>query len=227
MKFWTDNVPNSTRIRNLEYCYPKMKDLSNYLNSKGLDSVCKVYDFSPDKIFEHSEHRPYGPNEYKKAEKTNLIIRENQEFDYIFMFDIDTFFVESDFDKVFNIVNNIPKRKLYTFDAAKLGDETLNKIDDGLELDFYSEPFRYAYSGDKDNGPLAFGVKGGLGGVYICDINLIIEAGWFNENYIKWGGEDGEMLSRIMTNIRDFEHVAVRDFAPFHLPHYQDWSNML
>lgn len=226
MKFWTDNQPDSTRIRNVNYCFPRLINLGNFLKSKGIDCVYKLYDFSPEKVFDYAEHRPYNLGEYKKAEKTNLIIKENLDCNYIFMFDTDTFFVESDFDKIFDLFYQIPEKRIYTFDLAKLDQETIIKLQNGEQVNFYDEHFNYAYSGDKSNGPLGNGSRGGLGGVYICDMKLIIENGFFDENYVGWGGEDGDMLSRIMSSDISYDLRSVNSFAPFHLPHFMDFNNI-
>lgn len=226
MKFWTDNQPNSTRLRNVNYCFPKLQELGKFLKEKGIDCVCKLYDFSPEKIISYAEHRPYNLGEYKKAEKTNLIINENIECDYIFMFDTDTFFVEKDFQLIYELLHEIPKRRIHTFDLAKLDEQTIVKMIENQEVDFFAEHFNYAYSGAKINGPLGHGNMGGLGGVYVCDLDLITENGGFDENYVGWGGEDGDMLGRIMYSGKQYELIPVRTFAPFHLPHYCDWNNI-
>lgn len=226
MKFWTDNQPDSTRLRNTHYCFPKLIELSEFLKTKGINCVAKLYDFSPEKIIDFAEHRPYNLGEYKKAEKTNLIINENLEFDYIFMFDTDTFFSDPDYESVYELIRNISYGKIITFDLAKLDNETIPKIENGEKVDFISEPFSYAYGGDKKNGPFGNGSRGGLGGVYICDIKLITKNGGFDERYVGWGGEDGDMLSRIMTSNIQHELIPVNSFAPFHLPHFSDWNNI-
>lgn len=225
MKFWTDGQSQSTRIRNVEFCFPKLEELGNFLNSNGINTVCKLYDFSPEQVFDFAEHRPYKLGEYKKAEKTNLILRENPNCDYIFMFDTDTFFIASDYVIIYDLLKEIPNRRIYTFDLAKLDESTVQKIKMNQEIDFHSEPFSYAYSGNKENGPLGNGNMGGLGGVYICDTSLIIENGGFDERYVGWGGEDGDMLGRIMYSGKPYDLRPVRSVAPFHLPHFCDWNN--
>jgi len=226
MKFWTDGQENSTRFRNVQYCYPKMINLDKYLKSKGIKCEVKIYDFSPIKIIEGSIHIPYELGEYRKAEKTNLILKNNMNsFDFIFMFDSDTFFVEEDYPKIFEIVNQLKKRDIVTFDAAKLHEDSVFKIEEGVKFNLYDEDWWYAYSGHKINGPLAFGMGGGLGGVYICDIELLVESGGFNEDIVGWGAEDGDMINRIIHSGKPYSFKPQRDFAPFHLPHFVDREN--
>jgi hypothetical protein len=224
MKFWTDGKENSDRIRNLKYTLPRMFELSNYLKLNGVDNEAKIYDFSPTKIVPTAIHIPYPLSEYRKGEKTNLILRENKQFDYIFMFDCDTFFSEKDFHKVLEITKSLQKRKIVTFDLAKLEESTMDKIEKGVNFELHDEKWWFAYSGPKENGPL-FHTGGGLGGVYICDMELLNENGGFNEEIVGWGSEDGDMLSRIFNSNKPFEILPQRLFAPFHLPHFTDWGN--
>jgi predicted glycosyltransferase involved in capsule biosynthesis len=224
-KFWTDGVENSTRLRNVMFCYPKMIELTDYLKSNGVDCEFKIYDFSPERIIDVAEHRPYKLSEYKKAEKTNLIINENSNFNYIFMFDSDEFFDEKDYTNILNILNNLGDRKIYTFDAAKLEQDTVNKLKNNETVNFFEEQYSFAYSGKKENGPLFAGIVGGLGGVFICDLDLLRENGGFDQSFVGWGGEDGDMLSRIMYSGKEYQLLPQRDFFPFHLPHFSDWSN--
>jgi hypothetical protein len=66
---------------------------------------------------------------------------------------------------------------------------------------------------------------GGLGGVYLIDTNLLTKLGGFDENYVNWGAEDGEMLSRIMYSGLKHTIVPTKNFSPFHLPHFIDRTN--
>lgn len=40
------------------------------------------------------------------------------------------------------------------------------------------------------------------------------------------GGEDGDMMGRIWKNGFSNKIKPIRNFAPFHLPHYSDWGNI-
>jgi predicted glycosyltransferase involved in capsule biosynthesis len=141
------------------------------------------------------------------------------------MFDCDAFFEDSDFEKIFQIMSNLKKRKIITFDLAKLDESTVEKIKNNQNVNFYDENCWFAYAGEKINGPLGNGTSGGLGGVYLCDLDLLRENGGFDESYVGWGGEDGNMMDRIMYSGREYELLPQRNLVPFHLPHFCDWSN--
>jgi predicted glycosyltransferase involved in capsule biosynthesis len=225
MKFWDDGHPNSTRVRNTLFTWPELKKLSVFLNNSDINCESKLYDFSPEQIVEGSIHKPYGLGEYKKSEKTNVILKENSEFDFVFMFDSDAFFLETDYLKILEILKNLVDGDIITFDLAKLEEKDVDGIIQGQTVDFEKTDWSYAYSGNKEFGPLAHGHRGNLGGVYLCDIKLILENGGFDENFIGWGGEDGDMVSRIYSSGMKFNHKSVNNFAPFHLPHFYDWGS--
>ena len=224
IKFWTDGQENSTRIRNVNYSWGKLKLLNSFLLKNNINSVAHLYDFSPEKILEESIHIPFEMGSYMKSAKTNKIIESNNDCDFIFMFDCDTFFVQNDFNFLLEIIKSLESGDFITFDLAKLDEkDTISTI----ENDFVDENFNwsYAYSGDKINGPLCCGHRGGLGGVYICDLNLLREVGGFNEKYVGWGGEDGDMVDRILISGLTHRQISINKIAPFHLSHFCDWSN--
>jgi predicted glycosyltransferase involved in capsule biosynthesis len=225
MKFWWDGQENSTRSRNVSFTWQQLKNLSVFLDTKGVQCSAKLYDFSPEKIIEDSNHIPYPLGEYKKSEKTNIILKENIDFDFVFMFDSDAFFTVQDYEKVLDIIIKLEKGDMITFDLAKLEDKNVRDIVNNKFVDKENTDWSYAYSGEKKYGPLAHGHRGNLGGVYLCDIKLILESGGFDEAYVGWGGEDGRMVDKIQQSKLPYKHKPTGDFSPFHLPHYSDWGN--
>lgn len=225
MKFWYDGQEDSTRTRNVIYCWNNLKQLNTFVNnnSKNFTAHCYLFDFSPKKIIDDAIHIPYPIGEYKKAEKTNIILKQYvNNLDYFMMFDSDTFFDVQDYDSLIKIIDNLQENDIITFDAAKLHD--INSCFTNDLFDKTKADWHYAYSGKKENGPLN-GYKGGIGGVYIIDTSILLNLGGFNEKYIGWGGEDGEMMDRIYNygfanNIKPQQSIA-----PFHMPHFCDYNN--
>ena len=222
MIFWHDGHSDSTRIKNVEFSWPELKNLCSFLRENGFNCDHKLYDFSVIKQFEDAIHVPYDTLEFKKAEKLNHIIKSNLQYDYLVMFDCDMFFFKKDYDKVLTIFKNVTKRTLTTFDAAKL--HINHDIVNDENFNPYDHDWSYAYSGNKENGPLSSGRLGGLGGIYICDMELLKEIEFFDENFTRWGGEDGDLLNKIYY-LNNTRIIPVREFAPFHLPHFSDWNN--
>jgi predicted glycosyltransferase involved in capsule biosynthesis len=224
MKFWDDGQPNSTRIRNVKYCWEELKKFTKFLNDNNVNVVCNLYDFSVEKIMEESRHFSYPLGVYKKAEKTNIILKEQKDYDFFMMVDCDAFFYKEDYIKFLDLFNSLNDGDVVTFDLAKLEDRIQDFIIDG-EFVLENADWSYAYSGKRELGPLK-GYMGGLGGVYLCYTNLLTELGGFDEKYVGWGGEDGEMFSRIWESQIKHKFIPVNHFAPFHLPHFSDWGSI-
>jgi len=224
MKFWDDGQSNSTRIRNVKYSWEELKLFTSYLKKEGLNVDCFLYDFSPEKIIDDSIHIPYPLGEYKKAEKTNIILNRSSTYDFFMMVDCDAFFHKDDYLKFLELFRSLKENNVVTFDLAKLNDNVSDYLIDG-EFHIEKADWSYAYSGNRSNGPLHQYI-GGLGGVYICYTHLLNKLGGFDEKFVGWGGEDGEIMDRIYTNGYSDKIKPTRHFAPFHLPHYCDWGNI-
>lgn len=223
--FWTDGKPNSTRERNVHYTWSRMKHLSEFLKENNLNCETKIYDFSPTKIVSDSVHIPYKLGEYKKAQKVNIILNDNKNFDFVMMFDSDCFFIESDYDKILKTLKSLNYNDVVSFDCAKLDEGSISSIIENNYLDVENTDWWFAFSGEKKNGPLFAGIRGGLGGVYIADLKLLNNIGMFDEKYRGWGEEDQEIINRIYS-YPSHCHISIRDFFPFHLPHFVDLENL-
>ena len=223
MKFWDDGQPDSTRIRNVNFSWEELKKLSTYLNDNGINAKASLYDFSPEQIISDSIHISYPLGVYKKSEKTNIILKDKQNYDFFMVIDCDAFFHVQDYEKLLELIKSLDKGDVCTFDLAKLNDNVSDYIvDDNFIIE--RADWSYAYSGSKENGPLRHHT-GGLGGVYISDTKLLISLGGFDEKYVGWGAEDGDMMDRIY-NSKIFHRIKpTNSFAPFHIPHLSEWGN--
>jgi len=223
MKFWDDGHENSTRIRNVNFSWNELKKLTKYLQNNGINVSSTLYDFSPEQIMPDSIHISYPLGVYKKAEKTNIILKDKKNYDFFMMIDCDAFFYEKDYEVLFNLIKGLNKGDVCTFDLAKLEDNISDYIIDGNFI-IDKANWSYAYSGARENGPLRHHT-GGLGGVYLCDTELLLSLGGFDEKYEGWGGEDGDMMGRIYYTHITHSIKPTNNFAPFHLPHFSDWGN--
>ncbi len=225
MKFWHDGQVNSTRVRNVKYCWEDLKLLTEFINtnSNNYSAACFLFDFSPEKIIEDAIHIPYPLGEYKKAEKTNIILKQYvNNYNYFMMFDCDTFFDKADYDDLLYIIESLEPNSVTTFDAAKLSN--IDECFMNNKFDRSKADWSYAYSGPKSNGPLN-GYSGGIGGVYIIETSILLNLGGFDEKYIGWRGEDGDMMDRIYNSGMNTVIKPQNKIAPFHMPHFCDYSN--
>lgn len=225
MKFWHDGKNDSTRLRNVQFCWNELKNLWNYLIQHNIKGNINLYDFSETKFMDDATHIPYPTGTYRKAEKTNIILKQQSHCNFFMMIDSDAFFDTDDYNLVLDTILNLNTGDVITFDLAKL-DNNINNYIINNKFNKNLADWSYAYSGNRINGPLN-GYSGGLGGVYICDTNLLLSLGGFDEKYKGWGGEDGDMLGRIMYSSILHSIKPIRNFAPYHLPHFSDWGNEL
>ena len=167
MKFWYDGQEDSTRVRNVNFAWKELKKLDFFLHENGIDSSIKLYDFSPEKIIDEAIHISYPLGVYKKAEKTNIILKENADSDFFMMIDCDAFFDKTDYDKFLDLLKNLQKGDVVTFDLAKLDHAIIDQylVNDEFVLD--KADWSYAYSGDRKNGPLGCGHMGEIGRAHV------------------------------------------------------------
>lgn len=231
IKFWWDGENDSTRLRNVNFTWPAMKKLQQTASERGVDCEAFVYDFSPEKKLDDAIHIPYPLSVYKRAEKINKIIHDlkSKQFDVLVLSDCDLFLHEQDHVKFIESIKQRQPGEVIFHDAAQLDSDTSNKIVDANgEFNPEEISYRFSYSGDKSNGPLK-SVPGGFGGLYVCDLNTIIDGGGYDEGYVAWGGEDGNLLSRLIEKkILTWGQIkSTRDYFPYHLNHFRDHTNPL
>lgn len=222
--FWDDGLDNSDRIKSARFTSVKLIELCEHLKQNGVECVYNFYDFSPTKIIDNSIHIPFPLGEFRKSEKLNLIIKEQSTSEFICVVDSDCFFHKSDFSNFLETIHKLNEYDIITFDAAKL-DKTSSELIMIDDENLNTIEFSYAYSGDKHQGPLSGGRRGGFGGIFICKTKLLIDFGGFNEDYKTWGGEDGELLDRILQSYNHNKLLPIRNYSPFHLHHFSDWGN--
>jgi len=226
MMFWTDGLPDKTRDRNVAIAWPEMNKLADFLRKNNITAECNMYDFSVEPVLDYATHIPYPQGTYKRAEKANTVLKRANG-DYFMLFDCDCFFRSSDYSKLLELFKTIHEKQLHTFDAMTPQD-TIGDIFEGDNRfnEQYVKTWWYSHSGLQELGPLANGMKAGLGGVYIINTRLFLNNGGYNERFTVWGGEDGEAMSMLTHKISDLDIRPNRDFAPIHLPHDRDIHNI-
>jgi hypothetical protein len=210
--FWTDGKENSDRERNVKFSIEKMNELVNYLTNHGCDVEYLIYDFSHDKIISNSIHLPYPLSVYKRSEKINLVLNKIDS-DFFSIIDADCFFDEINYDDILKLYMELDEDSVYNFDWKKIR----NKI----YIDFEN---RLLLNKDEWDYAMGNGTVGGLGAFFIVPTKKIKDIGGFDETIETWGGEDGEVLDRLL---RITKRVPIKHFSPYHLPHFTDWGNKL
>lgn len=205
MTFWNNEVSN--RIRNVNFTWSELKKLNAYLIKNSVQTNLKLYDFYNTQKLPESIHVPFPSNSFCKSEKLNKIIDDSTD-DFFFMFDCDCFFEEKDYPSILNIIQNIKPTERVFFDSAKLSKEYSEEaIVKGI-----NHEWDWLVCKKNNN------VKprsGSYGGVYISCMNIIKQAGKYNESFENWG-EDDELGDKVMKISNNYKHET---FYPYHLWH--------
>lgn len=214
--FWTDGRIPCDRTRNALFSVQENKKLAEYLK---VDYKC--FDFSPEQVIEDAIHIPYPLGVYKRSEKLNRIIRD-YEYDNYFSFDSDAFFSEQDYPKVAEQLFYQHKDRLNCFDMAELDANTTEKVVAGEEVNLKESYVDFTYSKQGRKGPFVWN-SGGLGGVFLCSRDLIINNGWYDESYTTWGDEDVALYNKIKESGSSI--LLSKTVFPYHLNHFRDLDN--
>lgn len=212
--FWTDNLPNSTRERNVSYAINELKNLVSFL-SQHIDCKYKVYDYSPEKFIQESIHIPYGASVYKRSEKINNILSQTTS-DLFSIIDSDCFVCREDYNKLAEILVNSSVESCITFDVLDFSAEDTDKI-----VYKNADPNQFVVSSRFP------GRAGGLGAFFITNTNNLKKNGGFNEKFTTWGGEDGEIYHKINMD-ESIKKIACNKeiIRLFHLSHISERDNI-
>ena len=215
--FWTDGVENSTRDRNAKYSAKELKNLSDYLQGRGIDCTYQIFDYSPAQIIEDSTHIPYPVSVFKKSEKINNVLNDCHT-DLFAVMDSDCFVCREDYEKLADILLSVDNNCCITFDV----------------LDFTEEDTQKIIYGDVSPSDLAKNVSsrfpgraGGLGAFYITNTQNLKDHKGFNLNYTAWGGEDGEIYDKIYRD-GSIQKIPCNNemIKLYHLSHFSDRENI-
>lgn len=221
MLFWHNG--DNERLENTKFCWYKAKELAHYLNSNKIKTDCNLFDFSSIKNFEDSIHIPLNEEYYQRSKKINYALNYKLNDSNVFsIIDSDCYFHSSYYpeflqDILLSFKSNavmtyqlidIPREKKYDYIDFKNFSE---KFTD-LKININSHNFVYRHSG-------GFGT---MGGFFICGTNALKSIGGFNENFLTWGAEDDEALTRIKSKQTWFPK---HNKGPIHLGHKKDLSN--
>ena len=210
--FWTDGKENSDRLRNTIFTIEKNKFLVDYINKNGGKVNYRIYDFSPEKMIDEAIHIPYPLSVYKRSEKINIALK-NSTAQFFSIIDGDCFFDEEEFPSILELYKNLDPKKVYNFDWKKISYEKDVDFEKRILLD--KNAFDYAIGHNR---------TGGLGAFFIVSTKALKKIGGFDPSFITWGGEDNEVLERLLVTLTREE---IKYIAPYHLPHFTEWDNKL
>jgi carbamoyltransferase len=219
MLFWTDGLENSTRERNVNFTWNYLKNMTRYLQSRGVECKCTLYDYSPEKLMNEAIHIPYPLGTFKKAEKLKAIIDSLSDEEYVCNVDSDVFVHKSEWDGLFNIITNLDPVTAELFNFREIEPQELyvnfNTGEASLEK---NTPCKYLFTP---------GHSGSFGGFFIARIRAIKEAGNFDPRCKVWGAEDDGLLNNWISKNYRYNRTRDLDITPVHLSHIVDRTNPL
>jgi hypothetical protein len=200
--FWVSNDPD--RIRNILFTSVKNKEMVDFLKNKGLDIHYNLYDFSKEKFIPYDDviHIP-SDKKFYKSWKVNRVIERCRDYDYIINIDADVFFLEDNYDYIYDILSKLDKSNDYYV-------SNLNDLINPKEINFSKKII------NKDRLIFYQRYVNSLGPFYIIEVQKLFDVGGFDETFTVWGGEDDELSERL---VRYGMNKKTLEYNPIHLPH--------
>ena len=208
----------STRKQNTMVSWDLTKKMVNNLKNRGLDIQCFLFEFGENFEFEDSIKIETKLDFYERSKKINMVLNHpvNQESKFLSIMDSDLFFIEDQYDEVYNDIKSLENEKrssFYTYNLLDLDDKqrtyVLNTESTTVDFEKLKEikeslVWRHSWG------------SGTLGGYFIAPTDDLKKMGGFDENYITWGAEDDDALTRLKNYSA---WVMQKNKGPYHLFH--------
>ena len=206
------------RKENTMISWVQLKKMITYLNEKGANTNCYLFEFGETFLFEDSIKLGFNLEFFDKSKKNNLIINHsiNDNCDFISIMDSDLFFVEEQYDMIYDHIKeleNTETKVFFTYNLLDIHEQERLEILDLENLEINKEKFNELNT--KFSWRHSWGA-GVLGGIFIVPKNEIRKMGGFDENFLTWGAEDDEAHQRI----KDYcSWIPKMNQGPYHLYH--------
>ena len=216
MMFWDTGC--QIRKENTMISWVQLKKMVNYLKEKNVDVNCYLFEYGETFLFDDSINVDLQLDFYEKAKKNNLIINHsiNDNCDFISIMDSDLFFVEEQYDMIYDHIKeleNTETKVFFTYNLLDIHEQERLEILDLENLEINKEKFNELNT--KFSWRHSWGA-GVLGGIFIVPKNEIRKMGGFDENFLTWGAEDDEAHQRI----KDYcSWIPKTNQGPYHLYH--------
>jgi predicted glycosyltransferase involved in capsule biosynthesis len=187
------------RLENTKVSWSETKKFTEFLKSKNLECDCFLFEFGKNFIFEDSIKIEMDLDYYERSKKINLCLNYevNDNCSFIAIMDSDTFFLEDDYESMYQDFLNITNSKfkeVYTYNLLDVNKTEREKI-----IDFSTHKIKHDLVNtirSNFSWRHSFGA-GTMGGFFICPIEELKKIGGFDEKYLTWGAEDDDALTRL------------------------------
>lgn len=208
----------SIRKQNTMVSWDMTKKMVNNLKERGLDIQCFLFEFGETFQFEDSIKIELKLEYYERSKKINVVLNHdvNKDSKFLSIMDSDLFFIEEQYDEVYNDIKSIENSSRSIFYTYNLLDLNENQRSYVLNTEFNSVDIeKLKESKDSLVWRHSWG-SGTLGGYFIAPTNTMKKMGGFDENYITWGAEDDDALTRLKNHS---SWVPQMNKGPYHLFH--------
>lgn len=214
----------STRKQNTIVSWESTKKMVENLKNRGLEVQCFLFEFGENFQFEDSIKIETKLDFYERSKKINIVLNHpvNQESKFLSIMDSDLFFIEEQYDEVYNDIISIANQNnssFYTYNLLDLDesqrtyvlDESSSTVDI-QKLKEIKESLAWRHSWG----------SGTLGGYFIAPTDSLKKMGGYDENYKTWGAEDDDALTRLKNHSA---WVPQYFKGPYHLFHPRNTSD--
>jgi len=217
MLYW--NNGDEERYENTSFCWNKAKDLIHFINTKGIEAKCYLFDFSAEKNFDDAIHIPLNDKYYQRSKKINYALNYPENNSDIFsIIDSDCYFHKSYYNNLIEDIHlSFNNNFVLTYQLFDIDRQRRHQY-----IDFKNNIEKFYDFNINNFGRRHYVGFGTMGGFFICSSKKLKEIGGFNEKFLTWGIEDDEALSRLK---RLQCWWPMKDRGPIHLGHKKDLND--
>jgi predicted glycosyltransferase involved in capsule biosynthesis len=185
------------RNENTKISWRETKKMVESLKERGLNISCSLFEFGRKFYFDDSIKIEMDLDYYERSKKINIALNHeiNNDVKFVGIMDSDLFFIEEQYDEIFDNVRELEingDSKFFTYNLLDI-DENQRKqviVDSEIDLEILNNlksdfVFRHSWG------------SGTLGGFFLSPLNKLKDMGGYNENYLTWGAEDDDALTRL------------------------------
>jgi len=187
------------RRQNTIVSWKQLKKMTNVLIEKGLNFNAYMFEFGNNFIFEDSIKISDPLEYYEKSKKNNLAINHsvNDSCDFIAIMDSDLFFIEEQYDMIYNHIKELENSSNEVFFTYNLMDIHENERKEIIDFETYEINIKKlnekssTYIWRHNSG------SGTLGGFFLVPMIKLKKIQGFDENFLTWGAEDDDAYVRL------------------------------
>jgi hypothetical protein len=128
------------RKENAKISWKLLKKMVSFLQKKGLNIKCSLFEYGNDFYFEDSVKIKINLSYYERSKKINIALNHeiNENIDYVGIMDSDLFFTEEQYDEIYEDVKKIETNNIFlTYNALDIEEDQRKQviIDENINFD--------------------------------------------------------------------------------------------